>query len=125
MAYTSSLGMNESQPGKIALGWNRCLTASAHTSLEMEQGVDLRLDYLTAFDLVIPLSGLNADSQGEHALVLAFFQYAARYADRRDARFTNPFSEVLHQLERVGVSAHAVTYLRRFLNTAEDAYSRR
>lgn len=125
MSYTSSLGTIGSMPGNIALGWTHCIIVTAQSSIELVQAADVRLDYLTAFDTLIPLLGLHADSQGEHALVHALLQYAARNADRRDARYSNPCSEVLHQLELAGVNDNALQYLRRFFNTASEAYSRR
>jgi len=104
---------------------NSTVVSSAVSPINLEQSVTQRLDYLTAFDVVIPLLGLTSDSQGEHALVHAMLQHAAQYADRLDVRHSNPCSEVLHQLELAVVNAHALQYLRHFFNTASEAYSRR
>ena len=112
-------------PARIVLGGGRAVYCTSSSSIELNQAVEYRVDYLTAFDFVIPMLGLHADSQGEHALVHALLQYAARNSDRRDAQFNNPCSEVLHQLELAGANPHAMQYLRRFFNTALEAYSRR
>lgn len=109
--------------GRIVLS-EVAIHLGASTTLELSQITSNRVDYLTPFDLVIPMLGLHEDSQGKDALIHAMLQLAG-YSTRIRYANGNPCDEVIHALEEAGANQNALAFLRAFFNTASTAYSRR
>lgn len=123
MRFTARLGTPSSVPGRIVLNFGRIINASATSELALGQSVSVTPDYLTAFDVAIPLLGFTNDTQGSAALVHALLQCAGRYAPRH--QYGCPFDDVIAELERIGVNPHALDFLRQYMHSARDAYVRR
>jgi hypothetical protein len=124
MGFTGKIGSEQSLPGNILLGGVNEILVSAHTQITFIQGTAMVIDYLTAFDKVIPLLGFTPDTQGTHALVYAILQLGSKIA-RREGAYNGPCNEVLSRLGGYGVNAHAMKFLEQFMNTAAEQYNRR
>jgi len=124
MSFTAQLGTVRSVPGQLLLGFSGEIPASALSELSVSHKCSCVVDFLTAFDKVIPLLGFTPDTQGPAALIHALLQYAARHSNR-NGPYASPCEEVIARFELADVNKHAIRYLREFMNTAADQYNRR
>jgi hypothetical protein len=125
MSVFTNIGTPSAVPSRMVLGGGpRTIIVSATSILTCTNQAASVQDFLTAFDIVIPVLGLTDDSQGSHALVHALLTVAGLMATR-SGPYSNPCDQVLLRLEEAGINPHALAYLRQYMNSASEAYSRR